>query len=101
MKLKKGDQVIVRTGKDKGKKGKIERLFPKTGKVLISGINIFKKHLKRKSEKKPGGIVEMAKPLSMAKVALLCPKCKQPTRVSYQADTKKKLRICKKCQEKI
>lgn len=101
MKLKKGDQVVVMAGKDKGKKGKIERLFPKEGKVLILEINVFKKHLKRRDEKHPGGIVEIPKPLPVSKVALLCSKCGQQTRVGYRIVGKEKLRICKKCREEI
>lgn len=101
MRFKKGDQIIITAGKDKGKKGKIERLFPKTGKVLVPGANLFKRHLKRRDEKNPGGIVEIAKPLPLSKVALICPKCRQPTRVGCQITGKEKLRICKKCKETI
>lgn len=101
MKLKKGDQIIVTAGKDKGKKGKIERVFPKEGKVLILEVNVFKKHLKRRDEKHPGGIVEIAKPLSLSKVALICPKCGQPTRVGYRLTGREKIRICKKCGEEV
>lgn len=101
MKLKKGDQVIVRSGAYKRKKAKIERLFLKQGKVLLPGINIKKKHLKRKDEKNPGGIIEVAKPLPVSKVALICPRCHQPARVGYKIKGQKKQRICKKCQEVI
>lgn len=101
MKLKKGDQIIVTAGKDKGKKGKIEQVFPGKGKVLILGINVFKKHLKRRDEKHPGGIVEIAKPLPLSKVALICTKCGQPTRVGYKLTSEEKIRICKKCREEV
>lgn len=100
MKLKKGDQIIVIAGKDKGKKGKIEKVFPKVKKALIPGINVFKKHLKKRDEKNPGGIVEIIKPISLSKIALICPKCNQVTRVGYKLGTTK-IRICKKCQEEI
>lgn len=109
MKLKKGDSVIVIKGKDKGRKGKIEKIFPKTGKVLIPGINVYKKHARKQSERKPGGIIEIVKPLAIANVALVCPKCKKPTRVGYQIDKsgnlpaggQGKTRICRKCQALI
>lgn len=101
MKLKKGDKVLVIAGKDKGRRGKIERIFPKEGKVLISGINLYKRHLKRRDEKHPGGIVEIPRPLFISKVALVCPKCDQPTRIGYKIVNKEKLRICKKCKEEI
>lgn len=102
MKLKKGDSVIVLRGKDKGRKGKIEKAFPKTNKILIPGINVYKKHARKQSEKKPGGIIEIVKPLAIANVALVCPKCKKPTRVGYQIDKSgNKTRICRKCQALI
>ena len=101
MKLKKGDKVVVIAGKDKGKKGKIERVFPKESKILIPGINVFKRHLKRKDEKHPGGIVEISKPLPVGKVALICPKCGQKTRVGYKIVANEKLRVCKKCGEEV
>lgn len=101
MKLKKGDEVIVILGKDKGRKGKIERVFPKTGKVLIPGINIVKKHLKPRKEGEKGGIVEIAKPIAVSKVALICPKCGKKTRVGWLITKETKERICKKCQAVI
>lgn len=102
MKLKKGDQIIVIQGKDKGRKGKIEKAFSKAGKVLIPSINVYKKHARQQSEKKPGGIIEITKPLSASNVALICPKCNQPTRVGYQVDKAgSKNRICRKCQALI
>ena len=101
MKLKKGDQVIVTAGKDKGRKGKIEKIFPKLGRALIPGVNIYKRHLKPQGEKKPGGIVDITKPMPVSNLAAVCPKCSQPTRIGYQVDKKgKKYRICRKCQAK-
>ncbi len=101
MKLKKGDHIIVTIGKDKGKKGNIEKVFPKIAAVLVPGINVFKKHKKKRDEKTPGGIVEIAKPLPVAKVALICPKCGKQTRVGYSIVKDEKARICKKCEQII
>lgn len=102
MKLRKGDKVKITAGKDRGRKGVIEKIIPKENKVLVTGINIYKKHIKAKGEGKPGGIIEIARPLSVAKAALLCPKCKQPTRIGYHSEKeKKKIRICKKCKQLI
>lgn len=99
MKLKKDDQVMVMAGKDKGRKGKIEKVFPQSAKVLLPGINLVKKHVRPQGEGKPGGIVDQAKPLPVSNVALWCPKCNQPTRVGYQVDKKgDKHRLCHKCQ---
>lgn len=98
MKLKKGDQVQVLIGKDKSRKGKIEKVFPKLGTVLIPGINVYKKHVKPQGEGKPGGIVDIVKPILVSKVALLCPKCGQQTRAGWQLNPSGKERICKKCK---
>lgn len=101
MKLKKGDEVIVTVGKDRGKKGSIEGVYPKKNKVKVSGVNIYKRHLKPRGEGKPGGIIDIIKPLSFSNVALLCPKCGQQTRVGYKIEGGEKIRICKKCKERI
>lgn len=101
MKLKKGDQVVVIAGKDRGAKRKIEKIFPRLGKVLIPGVNVYKKHVKPQSEGKPGGIVDITKPLPVANVALICPKCGQRTRVGFKVSKEGKRRICRKCQAVI
>lgn len=101
MKLKKGDTIIVSTGKDKGKKGKIEKVFPGSGTAVVTGINMYKRHMKKKDEKKAGGIIDITKPIDVSKIALVCPKCNQPTRVGYIVVKKEKERICRKCEQKI
>ncbi len=101
MKLKKGDQVLIIKGKDKGKKGKILRGFPAESKVLIEGVNIKKKHQKPKREGEKGQIVEVPSPLPVSKLKLICPKCGKPTRVGFKVRNKNKYRICKKCGEEI
>lgn len=98
LKIKKGDQVKILQGKDKGRAGAVEKVDFKKKKIVIRGINIVKKHVKAQGEKKPGGIVEIAKPLVMSKVALICPKCKKSTRVGFRMLGKSKKRVCKKCQ---
>jgi large subunit ribosomal protein L24 len=97
MKIKKGDKVTVLTGKDKGKTGIVERAFLKTSEVLVVGINIIKKHVKVSKKNPAGGIVEIARPLKVGKVALICPSCGKITRVGYEIKGKEKNRICKKC----
>lgn len=102
MKLKKGDQIVVIAGKDKGRKGKIEKILPKQGRILIPGINVFKKHLRPRGEGQPGGIIDVVKPLSASNVALLCPKCGKQTRIGWQINKDgSKTRICRKCQAVI
>jgi large subunit ribosomal protein L24 len=102
VRLRKGDQVKVLLGKDRGRKGKIEKVLPHQGKVLVPGLNIVKKHVKPQSKDKPGGVVEIAKPLSVSKVALICPRCGQSTRVGIKLGKgKEKHRICRKCKQII
>lgn len=101
MKLKKGDTVLVTLGRDRGKRGKIEKLFPKEETVLVSKVNEYKKHMKKRDEKNPGGITTATRPISVAKISLVCPSCGKPTRVGFLVTKGDKLRICRKCGKKI
>jgi large subunit ribosomal protein L24 len=101
MKLKKGDLIKVIKGKDKGKEGKIEKILPKVNMVLINNVNMFKRHLKARSQSQPSEIVTLTKPLPVTNVALICPKCHLQTRVGYKEEKGNKLRICKKCKAEI
>ncbi|MFC1627094.1 50S ribosomal protein L24 [Patescibacteria group bacterium] len=101
MKLKLQDTVKITLGKDRGKTGKIEKVLPKKNAVIVTGVNVYKKHLKSKDQKQPSSIIDITKPLDVAKVALICPKCHLQTRVGYQGEAKKKVRICKKCKKPI
>ena len=101
MKIKKGDKVKIIYGKDKGRNGVVERVYTKEKKILIQGINIFKKHIKKNEKMPQGGVVELPRPIAVAKVMLLCPKCGKPARVGYEFSKDKKNRICKKCKSKI
>lgn len=100
LKLKVGDTVKIVLGKDKGRQGKIEKIFPKRSKVLIPGINIYKKHVKG-SQGQKGGIYEIPRALDFAKIVLVCPKCKKMTRVGFKIVDGNKSRICKKCKKRI
>lgn len=101
MKLHKGDLVQIVAGKDAGKTGKIEKVFSKEEKVLVEGVNQYKRHIKARTQGQKSEIVTITKPLAVANVALLCPKCKQPTRIGYVINKESKQRICKKCNEEI
>lgn len=100
MKLRKKDNVIVLAGKDKGKKGEVTRVLPADSKVVVEGINIVKKHTKPSNKQPKGGILEITYPMPVAKVALICPNCKQPTRIGFEVG-KTKQRICKKCKKTV
>ncbi len=98
-KVKKGDQVVVLLGKDKGKKGKVVRVFSKKGQVLVEGVNIVKKHVKAQGKDKPGGIIDLGKPLNVSRVAVFCSSCQKPTRVGWLIDKAGgKQRICRRCK---
>jgi|SRR3989344_837463 len=101
MKLKKGDTVKVLMGKDKGRSGKIDKVLPKSDGVLIEGMNQFKRHVKARDRKQKSEIVTITKPIPASKVALICPKCKKPTRVGWKLEKGKKIRICRKCLKTI
>jgi large subunit ribosomal protein L24 len=102
MKIILNDKVIIIAGKDKGKTGKVTKVFVKAGKVIVAGANQYKRHLKKQSGKNPGGIVSIERPLPVANVMLICPQCKKSARVGYAvAKTGEKYRICKQCHQQI
>lgn len=102
MKVKKGDQVLITSGDDRLKKGKILKLFPKEKKVLVEGVNISKKHVRPKRSGEKGQIVQMPKPISISNVKLICSKCGKAVKAGYKLTKDgKKYRICKKCGQGI
>lgn len=101
MKLKKGDLVKIVLGKDKGKRAKIEKILPKIKKVLVTGINQYKRHLKARAQGQSSEIVTITKPLASASVAFICPHCKLQTRIGFRIEKNDKIRICRKCEKKI
>lgn len=101
MKIIKGDTVRVMVGKDRGKEGQVERVYPKRNAVLIPDINIYKKHVKKTEQTPQGGIVEVPRPINVSKVMLICPHTKKPTRVSYKFVDGKKVRFSKKANKAI
>lgn len=98
MKFKTGDTVKVTLGKDRGREGKIEKVYTKKKLALVPEVNLYKKHVKAAMTRdKKGGIFELPRPLSFGKIALICPNCKKMTRAGFEVKDGKKLRICKKC----
>lgn len=100
LKFKIGDSVKITAGKDKGREGKIEKIFVKESLALIPEVNVYKKHVKGYQGQK-GGIYDIPRPLSFAKIALICPKCKKVTRVGLKKLNNEKVRLCKKCKKEI
>ena len=101
MKIKKGDQVLITKGKDRGKVGKVIKALPKENRVVIEGLNLVKKHIKPRREGEKGKIIEVPRPISVSNVKLICPSCNKATRVGYKFEGQEKFRYCKKCQNKI
>ena len=101
MKIKKGDTALIISGKYRGKKGKVLKVFPKEDRVLVEGINLIKKHQKAKRTGEKGQIIEMPKPLQVSNVKLICSKCGKATRAGYKIIEKSKVRFCKKCHQEI
>ena len=95
--VKKGDKVLVITGKDKGKTAEALEVSPKTGKVLVDGVNVVTKHQKPKSQQDKGGIIKKSAPIDASNVMVVCPTCDKATRVAHKEVEGKKARICKKC----
>lgn len=99
-KIKKGDNVKVLAGKDSGRTGTVDRVLVKTDKVIVSGINISKRSVKKMNDQQ-GGIIDLVKPVNISNVALVCPNCKKITRVGFKIEGKEKIRICRKCKKEI
>lgn len=98
MNFKKGDQVQIMSGKDRGKRGKILAVNIGNGRILVEGVNIFKKHQRPKRQGEKGEIVSVGRYLNASNAALVCGSCDKPSRVGYRRENEVKVRYCKKCQ---
>lgn len=98
MKLKKGDTVKITVGKDKGRQAKVQKSYRTSGKILVEGLNLYKKHVKKNEQMPQGGVVEIPRALDVSKVMFICPKCKKEARLGFKIEGKKKNRICRKCK---
>jgi len=101
MRIKKGDTVLIISGKDREKTGKVIEVFPKDQRIMVEGINIVKKHVKPKRSGEKGQRVEVPRPFNASNVKLICPKCKASTRIGSKIIEKRKYRTCKKCGQQI
>lgn len=101
MKIKKGDQVLIITGKDKGNSGKVLKAIPDREAVVVESLNMRKKHIRPKKQGEKGQLMNIPSPLNVSNVMLICTKCSKPTRVGYKVSDSGKDRVCKKCKEII
>jgi large subunit ribosomal protein L24 len=108
LKVLKGDEVMIITGSDRGKKGKVERTYPRTRRVIVEGMNMAKRRVKPR-QGRAGGVVPRAMPMDVSNVMVICTECDEPTRVGYErvligeGDNRRERvrRVCKKCQQTI
>ena len=102
LKVRKGDEVMVITGKDRGKRGTVQEVRVTAASVIVAGVNIQKRHTKANPQRNvKGGIIEQPAPLATGKVMLVCPHCGKPTRVGHRLDDDVKERFCKQCDQAI
>ena len=97
MEIRRDDTVVVLSGKDKGKKGKVLKADPKNAKVIVAGVNVASRHRKPRNQQEEGGIIKMETPIYVSKVQVVCPKCGKATRVGHSVKDGKSVRVCKKC----
>jgi large subunit ribosomal protein L24 len=102
MKIRKNDTVLVITGKDKGKKGKVRFAYPDEKRIMVEGVNMVKKHAKARGQVRQAGIIEREAPISVSGVMLLCAKCNKPTRIGFRIlQDGRKARVCRACGEVV
>ena len=97
--VKKGDQAVVISGKEKGKKGKVSQVIPTTGKVVIENVNVVSRHKKPRSAQEKGGIMKKAAPIDASNVMVVCPACGKATRVAHKVIDGEKARVCKNAEQ--
>ena len=101
MKIKKGDTVLIISGKDKGRTAKILKSFPREAKILVEGINLKSKHIRPKKQGEQGQVLKVPVPLDVSDAKFICPKCGKAVRLVYKIVGDKKFRICKKCNSEV
>ena len=101
-KIRRGDSVMVMTGRDRGKQGRVQRVFPKNGRLTVEGVNMLVRHLRPRPGIAQAGRITMEAPIHVSNVQLICPRCSKAVRVGFSIlEDGKKVRVCKKCREAI
>ena len=101
MNIKKGDTVKILYGKERGRRGPVVAVDPKNERVIVEGLNLYKRHLKGDGRTRTSEVITIEKPFPISKVMLVCPSCEKPTRVGIKQEGDKKVRVCKKCGKEI
>ena len=99
--IKKGDNVKIITGKNRGKTGKVLHVFPKKERITVEGVNIYKKHVRPKRQGEKGETVNVTRSIDKSNISIICPACSKPTRITTKKEGNKKIRYCKKCNSPI
>lgn len=101
MKIRKGDNILIISGKDRGKTGKVLHAFPQEHRILVEGVNLRKKHIKPRRSGEKGQIVTLPAPIDVSNIKLICTKCGKPARIGHKIEGNRKFRVCKKCHAEI
>jgi len=101
MKIKKNDNVMILSGKDKGKTGVVEKVFPVENKLVVKGIALAKKHIKPSKKNPQGGIMDINLKINASKALIVCPSCGKASRIGYKITDKSKIRVCSKCKQSV
>ena len=101
MRIKKGDNVQVLSGNDKGKTGEVLTVIPKEDKIIVKSVNVRKKHVKARKQGEESGIIPVECAIPVSKVNIVCPKCGKATKIGYNIKENGKVRVCKKCGEEL
>lgn len=101
MKIKKNDNILVISGKSKGKSGIVSKVLVKENKLIVIGINVSKKNIKPSKKNPHGGIIDIHLPIAVSNVAIVCPSCNKPTKIAYKISGKTKERVCRKCKSAV
>ncbi len=97
MKIRKGDTVKILSGKDRGKRGQVSKVFSERDRILVQGVNVKKKHRRARRQDRKGEIILLPAPIAASAAQVVCASCGKPTRIGYRIDAGKKVRVCKKC----
>jgi large subunit ribosomal protein L24 len=99
--IRKDDEVVVVSGKDRGRRGRVVQVLPKKGRVMVEGVARHKKSARPSRKRQQGGIIDVDLPVDLSNVMVVCKSCGQPTRVGHRVEGERKLRVCKKCESEI
>ena len=101
-KIRRNDEVLVTTGKDRGRRGSVRQVLPAEGRAIVGGINMVKKHRRSTNPQQPGGIMDIEAPIALSNLQVVCSVCSRPTRIGFRVlQDGRKVRVCKKCNEVI